>query len=74
MLAKVVFVLAFEHVVYFLRDFVQWVVPDTPQQVRINVRKELYLGKKALYDRELEQSKQLRRRRTVERELETGER
>ena len=66
MLAKVVFVLAFEHVVYFLRDAVAWIVPDTPAAVRINVRREAYLGKKALYDRELAQNKELRRRKTLE--------
>jgi len=66
MLAKVVFVLVFEHVVYFARDLVIWLVPDVPSQVRVNVRREAYLGKKALYDKELERTKELRRRKTVE--------
>lgn len=72
MLAKVVFVLAFEHIVYFIRDGIAWLVPDVPSDVRINIRREVYLGRKALYDRELEQSKELRRRRTVD-EAEEGE-
>ena len=73
MLAKVVFVLAFEHVVYFVRDAVAWVVPDTPSDVRINMRREAYLGKKALYARELARDKELRRRKTMEEKEEKEE-
>ena len=63
---SVVFVLAFEHIVYFIRDAIAWLVPDEPAQVRINIRRETYLGKRALYDRELAQTRELRRRKTIE--------
>ena len=32
--SKVVFVLAFERIVYFLRDLFAWLVPDVPEDVR----------------------------------------
>ena len=49
MLARVVFVIVFEHVVFLTRDCLAWIVPDVPKHVATNIKRETYLGKKALY-------------------------
>jgi hypothetical protein len=53
MLAKVAFILIFEHVVYFTRDLLAWAVPDVPHSVLLNMKREAHLGRKALYGQEL---------------------
>ena len=50
MLAKVAFVLVFEFVVNMICNLIEWLVYDQPHQVRIKVRKEIFEGRKLLYD------------------------
>ncbi|KAM9299553.1 anoctamin-7-like [Gastrophryne carolinensis] len=44
------FIIAFEHVVFFSLRCIDWMVPDIPESVEIQVKRERYLAKRALAD------------------------
>ncbi|KAL4648376.1 anoctamin-7-like [Arapaima gigas] len=44
------FIIAFEHVVFFVLRAIDWMVPDVPESLELQVKRELYLAKQALAD------------------------
>ncbi|XP_063771881.1 anoctamin-7 isoform X2 [Pseudophryne corroboree] len=46
------FVIIFEHLVFFLGQVIDHLVPDIPESIQIKVKRELYLAKQALADHE----------------------
>ncbi|WP_411025404.1 anoctamin, partial [Salmonella sp. s55004] len=47
---KLVFVLLYEHVIYLIKFALAYMVPDVPDFVRDQIRRENYLSQKALHD------------------------
>uniref|UniRef100_A0A4W5M7S6 Anoctamin n=1 Tax=Hucho hucho TaxID=62062 RepID=A0A4W5M7S6_9TELE len=44
------FIIAFEHVVFFVLRAIDWMVPDVPESLGLKVKRERYLAKQALAD------------------------
>ncbi|XP_061424139.1 anoctamin-7 isoform X1 [Lethenteron reissneri] len=44
------FIIAFEHVVFFISRMIDWLVPDVPESLEIKMKRERYLAKQALAD------------------------
>ncbi|XP_042199744.1 anoctamin-7 [Callorhinchus milii] len=44
------FIIAFEHVVFFILRVIDWLVPDVPESLEVKVKRERYLAKQALAD------------------------
>uniref|UniRef100_A0A8C9RA63 Anoctamin n=1 Tax=Scleropages formosus TaxID=113540 RepID=A0A8C9RA63_SCLFO len=44
------FIIAFEHVVFFVLRAIDWMVPDVPESLELQVKREHYLAKQALAD------------------------
>ncbi|KAM9751743.1 anoctamin-7 isoform 1-T1 [Menidia menidia] len=42
------FIIAFEHVVFFVLRVIDWVVPDVPESLELKIKRERYLAKQAL--------------------------
>ncbi|KAJ8371019.1 hypothetical protein SKAU_G00110470 [Synaphobranchus kaupii] len=44
------FIIAFEHVVFFVLRAIDWMVPDVPESLELKIKRERYLAKQALAD------------------------
>ncbi|KAG2459516.1 ANO7 protein, partial [Polypterus senegalus] len=44
------FIIAFEHVVFFILRMIDWIVPDVPESLALKMKRERYLAKQALAD------------------------
>ncbi|XP_072320928.1 anoctamin-5-like [Eucyclogobius newberryi] len=55
--AKMAFIIAMEHVVYVVKFFVAWMIPDIPSDVKARIKRERYLVQEYLYDYEVEKLK-----------------
>uniref|UniRef100_A0A3B4CSL4 Anoctamin n=1 Tax=Pygocentrus nattereri TaxID=42514 RepID=A0A3B4CSL4_PYGNA len=44
------FIIAFEHVVFFVLRVIDWMVPDVPESLELKIKRERYLAKQALAD------------------------
>ncbi|XP_072334386.1 anoctamin-7 isoform X2 [Scyliorhinus torazame] len=44
------FIIAFEHVVFFILRVIDWMVPDIPESLEVKMKREYYLAKQALAD------------------------
>ncbi|KAF7645422.1 hypothetical protein LDENG_00204830 [Lucifuga dentata] len=42
------FIIAFEHVVFFVLRAIDWMVPDVPESLELKIKRERYLAKQAL--------------------------
>ncbi|CAL8400741.1 unnamed protein product, partial [Boreogadus saida] len=42
------FIIAFEHVVFFVLRAIDWIVPDVPESLLVQIKRERYLAKQAL--------------------------
>ncbi|XP_029974519.1 anoctamin-7 [Salarias fasciatus] len=42
------FIIAFEHVVFFVLRAIDWIVPDVPESLELKIKRERYLAKQAL--------------------------
>ncbi|XP_029013262.1 anoctamin-7 isoform X2 [Betta splendens] len=42
------FIIAFEHVVFFVLRAIDWIVPDVPESLELKMKRERYLAKQAL--------------------------
>uniref|UniRef100_A0A8C6PZU3 Anoctamin n=1 Tax=Nothobranchius furzeri TaxID=105023 RepID=A0A8C6PZU3_NOTFU len=63
--AKLAFVIIMEHVVFLVKYFVAWLIPDVPSDVRARIKRERYLVQKELHDYEVEKLKiQLKKRKS----------
>uniref|UniRef100_A0A8C2GVT4 Anoctamin n=1 Tax=Cyprinus carpio TaxID=7962 RepID=A0A8C2GVT4_CYPCA len=46
------FIIAFEHVVFFVLRVIDWMVPDIPESLELKIKRERYLAKQALADKQ----------------------
>lgn len=46
-----------QHVVFMVKYFVAWLIPDVPSDVRARIKRERYLVQKHLHDYEVEKLK-----------------
>lgn len=53
--ARLAFVFAFQYIVYAFTKFVAWLVPDRPKLLDLKIRREEFLAKEALHQREVEE-------------------
>ncbi|KAJ7344562.1 hypothetical protein JRQ81_000512 [Phrynocephalus forsythii] len=56
--AKMAFIIIMEHVVFVVKFFVAWMIPDVPDEVKAKVKREKYLTQKILHEYELYKLKQ----------------
>lgn len=49
MLSKMVFVLVFEHLVFFILMIIQYAIPDVPDSVTLHVARNQHVNKSAAY-------------------------
>ncbi|XP_008287924.1 anoctamin-5 isoform X2 [Stegastes partitus] len=55
--AKLAFIIIMEHVVFIVKFFVAWMIPDVPSDVRARVKRERYLVQEYLHNYEVEKLK-----------------
>uniref|UniRef100_A0A4W6DB28 Anoctamin n=1 Tax=Lates calcarifer TaxID=8187 RepID=A0A4W6DB28_LATCA len=55
--AKMAFIIIMEHVVFVVKFFVAWMIPDVPSDVRARVKRERYLVQEYLHNYEVEKLK-----------------
>ncbi|XP_037539484.1 anoctamin-5 [Nematolebias whitei] len=55
--AKLAFIIIMEHVVFMVKYFVAWLIPDVPSDVKARIKRERYLVQKNLHDYEVEKLK-----------------
>ncbi|XP_034032206.1 anoctamin-5-like isoform X1 [Thalassophryne amazonica] len=55
--AKLAFVIIMEHVVFMVKFFVAWMIPDVPSDVRARIKRERYLVQEYLHNYEVEKLK-----------------
>ncbi|XP_060891520.1 anoctamin-5 isoform X3 [Labrus mixtus] len=55
--AKLAFIIIMEHVVFVVKFFVAWMIPDIPSDVRARVKRERYLVQEYLHNYEVEKLK-----------------
>ncbi|KAM6926307.1 anoctamin-5 isoform 3-T3 [Lycodopsis pacificus] len=55
--AKLAFIIIVEHVVFLVKFFVAWMIPDVPSDVRARVKRERYLVQEYLHNYEVEKLK-----------------
>lgn len=53
--AKLAFVFVFQYVVYSIRKFLSWLVPDQPKLLALKIKREEFLAKEALREKETEE-------------------
>ncbi|XP_069821203.1 anoctamin-5 isoform X1 [Dendropsophus ebraccatus] len=51
--AKMAFIIIMEHVVFVVKFFVAWLIPDVPSDVKARVKREKYLTQKIIHEYEL---------------------
>ncbi|XP_033006849.1 anoctamin-5 isoform X2 [Lacerta agilis] len=56
--AKMAFIIIMEHVVFIVKFFVAWMIPDVPAEVKAKIKREKYLTQKILHEYELNKLKQ----------------
>lgn len=49
---------ALQHVVFIVKFFVAWMIPDVPAEVKAKIKREKYLTQKILHEYELNKLKQ----------------
>ncbi|MCJ8735906.1 hypothetical protein PDJAM_G00252740 [Pangasius djambal] len=55
--AKMAFIIIMEHVVFVVKFFVAWMIPDVPSDVKARVKRERYLVQEYLHNYEVEKLK-----------------
>ncbi|KAJ8272189.1 hypothetical protein COCON_G00110480 [Conger conger] len=55
--AKLAFIIIMEHVVFGVKVFVAWLIPDVPSEVKARVKRERYLVQEYLHNYEVEKLK-----------------
>ncbi|XP_032378991.1 anoctamin-5 isoform X2 [Etheostoma spectabile] len=55
--AKLAFIIIMEHVVFLVKFFVAWMIPDVPSEVRARIKRERYLVQEYLHNYEVEKLK-----------------
>ncbi|XP_062847734.1 anoctamin-5 isoform X2 [Trichomycterus rosablanca] len=55
--AKMAFIIIMEHVVFVVKFFVAWIIPDVPSDVKARVKRERYLVQEYMHNYEVEKLK-----------------
>ncbi|XP_029904048.1 anoctamin-5b isoform X2 [Myripristis murdjan] len=55
--AKMAFIIVMEHVVFVVKFFVAWIIPDVPSEVKARIKRERYLIQEYLHNYEVEKLK-----------------
>uniref|UniRef100_A0A8C5AVX7 Anoctamin n=1 Tax=Gadus morhua TaxID=8049 RepID=A0A8C5AVX7_GADMO len=55
--AKMAFIIIMEHVVFVVKFFVAWMIPDVPSEVKARIKRERYLIQEYLHNYEVEKLK-----------------
>ncbi|KAM3870564.1 anoctamin-5 [Diretmus argenteus] len=55
--AKLAFIIIMEHVVFLVKFFVAWMIPDVPSEVKARIKRERYLVQEYLHNYEVEKLK-----------------
>ncbi|XP_065123963.1 anoctamin-5b isoform X1 [Paramisgurnus dabryanus] len=55
--AKLAFIIIMEHVVFVVKFFVAWLIPDVPSEVKARIKRERYLVQEYLHNYEVEKLK-----------------
>uniref|UniRef100_A0A674AP04 Anoctamin n=1 Tax=Salmo trutta TaxID=8032 RepID=A0A674AP04_SALTR len=55
--AKLAFIIIMEHVVFVVKFFVAWLIPDVPSEVKARIKRERYLIQEYLHNYEVEKLK-----------------
>nr|XP_033783925.1 anoctamin-5 isoform X3 [Geotrypetes seraphini] len=56
--AKMAFIIIMEHVVFMVKFFVAWLIPDVPSEVKARIKREKYLTQRILHEYELNKLKE----------------
>ncbi|XP_030056565.1 anoctamin-5 isoform X2 [Microcaecilia unicolor] len=56
--AKMAFIIIMEHVVFLVKFFVAWLIPDVPSEVKARIKREKYLTQRILHEYELNKLKE----------------
>ncbi|XP_036619092.1 anoctamin-5 isoform X1 [Trichosurus vulpecula] len=70
--AKMAFIIIMEHIVFLVKFFVAWMIPDVPSEVKARIKREKYLTIQILHEYELNKLKEILCNRTdyqVEKEV-----
>ncbi|KAH0516672.1 Anoctamin-3 [Microtus ochrogaster] len=60
--ARLAFIIVFEHLVFGIKSFIAYLIPDIPKGLRERIRREKYLVQEMMYEAELEHLQQQRRK------------
>ncbi|XP_040836223.1 anoctamin-3 isoform X1 [Ochotona curzoniae] len=60
--ARLAFIIVFEHLVFGIKSFIAYLIPDVPKGLRERIRREKYLVQEMMYEAELEHLQQERRK------------
>ena len=52
---KLAFVFVFQYIFYSIRKFLAWLVPDQPKLLALKIKREEFLAKEALREKETEE-------------------
>ncbi|KAE8615066.1 hypothetical protein XENTR_v10008399 [Xenopus tropicalis] len=52
--ARLAFIIVFEHLVFFIKHLISYLIPDLPKDLRDRMRREKYLIQEMMYEAELE--------------------
>ncbi|VTJ80189.1 Hypothetical predicted protein, partial [Marmota monax] len=59
--ARLAFIIVFEHLVFGIKSFIAYLIPDVPKGLHERIRREKYLVQEMMYEAELEHLQQQRR-------------
>lgn len=62
-LARLVFIIAFEHIIFLLMGLVDYFIPDVPEAVETRLRREKFLARQALFNAQFEKESEERRKK-----------
>lgn len=60
--ARLAFIIVFEHLVFGIKSFIAYLIPDVPKGLHERIRREKYLVQEMMYEAELEHLQQQRRK------------
>ncbi|KAK2496369.1 hypothetical protein MC885_016995, partial [Smutsia gigantea] len=60
--ARLAFIIVFEHLVFGIKSFIAYLIPDVPKNLYDRIRREKYLVQEMMYEAELEHLQQERRK------------
>ena len=58
-LARLVFIIFFQYVVFFVKDLLAWLVPDVPKSLEIKIKREQHVARVCLRKSEVEATREV---------------